>query len=595
VSTDRAARRLAASAALSCLAALLWACGGEAGQRITIELASSPVCFVAGEPARVPTRAEAREPELLQIDARPIDFFQRLPTQSVLLVGLPPGVSPDNARVSVAGSGRQALLGWVPGPGGGWRAELKGFDDTVVRLRFENRSGAPLSWARPRITGIETSVEPPLPPPPGTGSRIRNYVLYVVDALRADHLSVYGYERRTSPRLEEFARTSAVFLDAYSTGPHTGTSIPSLFTSLAPSAVEGRLRRSEDAVPHTIAELFRDAGFETAAFEANLLIQRYLGYGRGFETFEVFSRRVDGRPATITAAELHEHVVEWLERPRDRPFFLFVQSMDVHNPYDPPAPFLGRFGSDREGPAPELTYLPQDVDPKSAAFLHEAVRALKPRHYDDGIAYADHELGLLIAALADLGLRDSTAIVITADHGESLGEGGRFLHGLSLNQELVHVPLLVSVPWLRESVRVQAPVSLLDVAPTLLDLAGIPAPTQFEGRSLLRPSPRHQPRGAMGERIGPKGFQEWFLRQEDWKLIATRRGRRLFHIPSDPLETRDLSEQRPILTDYLTGLLWARSPAFREVDYQVQPSDRQLDEAQRKELEEAARALGYIE
>jgi hypothetical protein len=130
---------------------------------------------------------------------------------------------------------------------------------------------------------------------------------------------------------------------------------------------------------------------------------------------------------------------------------------------------------------------------------------------------------------------------------------------------------------------------------TMLDLAGIPAPAQFQGRSLLRSHPRHEPRTAMGERIGPKGFQEWFLREAEWKLIATRRGPRLFHIPSDRLEQRDLSEQRPILTRYLTGLLWAGSPAFRETEFQAPPSERHLDDAQLEELEEAGRALGYIE
>jgi arylsulfatase len=497
--------------------------------------------------------------------------------------------------VSVTSSERQEVLGLVPDPPGGWRAELQGFDDALVRLRFENRSGGALVWGRPRVAGIETRVAPPLPLPPGTGSGALNYLVYVVDALRADHLSVYGYERRTSPRLEEFARAGAVFLEAYSTGPHTGNSIPSLFTSVVPSGVEGRLRRSEDGVSHTIAELFFDAGFETAAFEANLVLRKYMGYARGFKTYKVFSRRVDGRLSAVTATELHEHVVAWLERPRDRPFFLFVQSMDVHHPYDPPAPFLGKFGGGRGEPSPELAYLPEDVTPRLREFFRRTTRNLKLQHYDDGIAYADHELGLLLAALSDLGLRDSTAIIITADHGESLGEGGRFLHGLSLNEELVRVPLLISVPWLRESLRVQSLVSLLDLAPTLLDLADIPVPTQFKGRSLMRSNPQHEPRIAIGERAGLKGFQEWFLRQGEWKLIATRRGRRLFHIPSDRLETRDLREQRPILSRYLTGLLWAGSPAFREVDYQAPPSERHLDEAQLKELEEARRALGYIE
>ena len=91
------------------------------------------------------------------------------------------------------------------------------------------------------------------------------------------------------------------------------------------------------------------------------------------------------------------------------------------------------------------------------------------------------------------------------------------------------------------------------------------------------------------------GFHEWFLRLGEWKLIATRRSRRLFHIPADPLETRDLSERKPILTRYLTGLLWARSPAFSDVGYRALPPERHLDEAQLEELEEARRALGYIE
>ncbi len=498
-------------------------------------------------------------------------------------------------RVSVTSSERQEVLGLVRDPAGGWRAELQGFDDALVRLRFENRSSGPLSWRRPRIVGVQTLVAPPLPPPPGMEDGVLNYLVYVVDALRADHLSVYGYERRTSPRLEEFARASAVFLEAYSTGPHTANSIPSLFTSVVPSAVEGRLRRSKDAVPHTVAELFRKAGFETAAFQANLVLRKYMGYSRGFTVFRVPSRKVDGRLSAITATELHEYVVRWLERPRNRPFFLFVQSMDVHHPYDPPEPFRGKFGGGDDGPAPELAYLPEDVPPTLREFYRKTTRNLKLQHYDDGIAYADHELGLLLAALTDLGLRDSTAIIITADHGESLGEGGRFLHGLSLNQEQIHVPLLISVPWLGESLRVQSLVSLLDLAPTLLDLAGIPVPTQFKGRSLVRSHPRHEPRIAIGERASLKGFQEWFVRQEEWKLIATRRSRRLFHIPSDRLEKRDLSQQRPILTRYLTGLLWASSPAFREVDYQAPPSDRHLDEAQLEELEEARRALGYIE
>ena len=323
---DGVTHRFAASSTLLCLMALFGACGDEGQQKITIDLTTSPVCYVGDEPTSPPTRGAGAAAELLQIDGRPIDFYQRLPSGSVLFGNLPSDVSPDDVRVSVTSGERQQVLELVPVQTGAWRADLRGFDDAVVRLRFENRSGGSLSWGRPRIAGVEALVAPLLPPPPETGAQIKNVLVYVVDALRADHLSVYGYERPTSPDLEEFARTSAVFLEAYSTGPSTGLSIPSLLTSVVPSEVRGRLHRSKDAVSHTVAELFRRGGFETAGFQANLMLRRYMGYGRGFRIYKVFSRNIDGRVASITATELHEHVVKWLKRPRERPFFLLVQS-----------------------------------------------------------------------------------------------------------------------------------------------------------------------------------------------------------------------------------------------------------------------------
>jgi len=588
-------RSIVARLKLLGLATVFWACGGAVGDPVTIELSDEPVCHIADQLTALPSRGTGPEAELLQVDARPIDFHRRLPGEAALLFELPETLSPAAVRLSMASSQGQELLEPVREPGGGWRAQLPAPAGTVVRLRLENRSGEPVSWGRLRLTGVETRVGPPLAPPPDQPERRLSYLLYVVDALRADHLSVYGYDLPTSPRLQELAQSSTVFLQAYSTGAHTGTSIPSLLTSVVPSGVEGRLPASEDGVVHTAAELFREAGFETAAFQANFMLQDYLGYGRGFDTYEAPSRKIDGKPAAIDATELHERVFAWLERPREQPFFLFVQSMDVHSPYDPPPPFRGKFAADYRGPEPELTYFPEDLDPGLGQFFQSSVRQLEPEFYDDGIAYADHELGRLLDRLTELGLRDSTAIIITADHGESLGEGGRFLHGFSLNEELVHVPLLIALPWLTDPVRVDSPVSLLDLAPTLLDLAVIPVPAQFQGHSLLRSHPRHRPPVAVGERTGSQGFQEWFLREGDWKLIATHQGSRLFHIPSDRLETRDMSPEQPVLTRYMRERLWAASPAFRQTDYRPPSIDRQLDEEQREQLEEALRALGYIE
>src|SRR5262249_1431396 len=207
-----------------------------------------------------------------------------------------------------------------------------------------------------------------------------------------------------------------------------------------------------------------------------------LGFNRGFATYEIVGPQHPPQGKGLekaSAAELHARVAAWLATPRERqrPFFLYVQSFDVHSPYTPPQDFLGRFAGTQENLAPVLTFFPEEMDPATREVFREAVSKLEPWHYDDAIAYNDFELGGLVDRMAALGLRESTVIVVTADHGESLGEGGRFTHGLSLNEELLHIPLIVALPWVERPIRLDnAVVSLVDVEPTLLVLAGIQPP-----------------------------------------------------------------------------------------------------------------------
>jgi arylsulfatase A-like enzyme len=571
------------------------ACGGDGAPPVTIELAQLPVRRVEGHRvAPPPGGTGAVVSDLLQDPRTTVEFHQRLPRDSVLRFDLPDRELPP-ARISVASDDRAATPEPARDPAGGWSIPLQAFDDEVVSIRLENPGDAPIRWARLRITGTEITREPPLPAPPAARAAPLNFLVYVIDTLRFDRLSVHGYARPTSPHLEAFARESTVFLRAYSPGPRTLPAVGSLFTSLAPSHVQGRLRAAPDAVTHTVAELFRDAGYDTAAFVANLSLQRWLGFSRGFDTYTIVSARQQERLGPGDAPELHARVLDWLESPRDRPFFLYVQSMDVHDPYAPPPPFRGRFGGTAPGAPPELAHVPPEADADLADFLRRLVGTLEPQYYDDAIAYADHELAALLGAVEALGLRDSTVILVTADHGESLGEGGRYYHGLSVHEELVHVPLLVAVPGTPAAGPVEHVVSLMDLAPTLLDLAGIPPPATFRGRSLLRSQPAHEARAAIGERPGTDGFYEWYVRYGDWKLVASRSRAVLHHLPDDPQEVRDRSAERPILTEYLLQILWRHSPAFRDAEHRVLPVDRGLSAGERAEVEEALRALGYIE
>jgi arylsulfatase len=571
------------------LSIVLCACRKDAHVPVEIDLTRLALCSVAGKVAAVPVAIEGNYPRLLQPDARPIDFFLRLPSKSELFFDFAHEISLEAVRVSVTSDERADVLSPARHQQGAWRAGMQAFDGKVVRLRFENLSKGPLAWGRPRVVGVGELLEPALPQSPEAEVARPNIVLYVVDALRADHLSVYGYERRTSPHLEKLARRSSLFLNAYSTGADTAGSLPGLFTSLYPAEAQGRLRPAKNAAKHTLAEVFREAGYSTAAFLANTTMKSSLGYARGFDTYEI-----DG--GLVIAEKLHARVLEWLNVSRTKPFFLYVQSMDVHHPYELPPSFSGRFSQNENRTPPELTYLPPGLIEKQRSFWRTMVRSLRPHQYDDAVAYADHELGKLIATLGDRGLRDSTVIVITADHGESLGEGGRYYHGLSLHEEQVHIPLIVSLPWLRAQAREDALVSLVDLGPTLLDIAGIPVPSEFKGRSLLRGYERHKPRAVFGVRrfFRPAAY-EWFAREGPWKLHVIGSDARLIHIPSDREESNDKSEEMPITKGFLTHLKWGSIWEYRDRIHEVQRLDAGLDEKERNELNEALRALGYIE
>jgi arylsulfatase A-like enzyme len=337
-----------------------------------------------------------------------------------------------------------------------------------------------------------------------------NVLLITLDTVRAQDMSVYGYHRRTTPRLEAFARKGVCFDKAIATVSWTLPSHASLFTGHYPQEVFHDIARSfndaweapmDDALP-TIAEFLGRRGYRTGGFVANWDFgDRVFGLNRGFahyQEYEVgFQQLLKSSFVTRTTADAvgqaldHRFVLarksggtvdaeflRWLDGVSGRPFFAFLNYMDAHDPYDPPAAFAGRFTPSDEPP------LPAGRPPKEA-YSSEAIRLRCD--YDCCLAALDQEVGRLLDELDRRALLANTLVVITADHGEHFGEHDRFKHGDTLYMPVIHVPLLIVCPGkVPAGVRVRAPASLRDVAATITDVLGLAGESPLAGASLRR-------------------------------------------------------------------------------------------------------------
>jgi hypothetical protein len=262
-----------------------------------------------------------------------------------LVFGLEPPIPPEQFQVIVdqdAEEGPRETVLEAVRTDEEWHVSLRRFAGSVVRVRLVHRRGEALALRNPRVLGavhrlpalLDSHARPPKHP--------INTILYVVDALRADRLSAYGYPYPTSPNLDRLASRGSLFLSAYATGPSTTASVPSLLSSRYPWELGGHLQGGADAPP-TLAELFRAGGYRTGAFQANFSLPAIL-FGRGFDRYDVLLEKTPAGPRKVNAATLHARVLEWVQGLGGQPFFLYVQSLDVHNPYDPPPDFRGRIG-----------------------------------------------------------------------------------------------------------------------------------------------------------------------------------------------------------------------------------------------------------
>ncbi len=468
-----------------------------------------------------------------------------------------------------------------------------------------------LAWAGCSAPGpaVTTGPRPPI-------------VIVSLDTLRADHVSAWGYGRPTSPRLDAFAREAVRFEHAYAQSTGTLLSHLSLLTSLHPphfritrddgknvSQGETRLRLPEAV--ETLAEVLRAGGYDTIAITDGGLVSERYGFGQGFDHFEVNpglpSRGQGGLRTTLPKlrARLDARAARGSAGEPAAPLFLFLHSYDVHGPYDAPEPFAKAFsrGSYAElgaelGFAPEPGKLNGALAEVTPAQVDEVVAL-----YDNGIAATDAQLEPLFALLREHGLYDEAVLVLLSDHGEEFLEHGSFSHGPKVYAELVHVPLLVRLPGARHGGRVvREPVALLDVAPTLVELAGLEVPEAFAGRSLLGAI---EAGAAEAERpiffdVSHRGWDVHGMRRGRWKVIrnGAQGAVELYDVEADPGERTDLAQAEAKRAERMAAELadwvarmereglsrgWFAVPATG-TDENLSPDERR-----------ALRELGYIE
>jgi arylsulfatase A-like enzyme len=306
--------------------------------------------------------------------------------------------------------------------------------------------------------------------------RAKGVVLISIDTLRRDHVSLYGYPRRTTPGLEALAGESVVFDDAISTASWTLPAHASLLTSTYPG-VHGAVNAKVGLAPEwpRLPGILKEHGFFTQAMVTHVYLSRAYGFGEGFDRHHYM-------PET-RAEEVTNEAISFLEARGDRDYFLFLHYYDPHWHYDPPKPYDTAFDPTYHGSANGIWWNFKDLDRATIAprDLHH-IEAL----YDGEILYTDRQLERLFGEMKRLGVYDDSMVIVTSDHGEEFLDHGMWEHQKTLYEEQIRIPLLMKLPGgARGPRRVSGQVSLIDVAPTILDLLGLAAPATFQGRSLL--------------------------------------------------------------------------------------------------------------
>ncbi len=453
----------------------------------------------------------------------------------------------------------------------------------------------------------------------GRGGKGIKVILLTIDTLRADHLGCYGHHRPTSPVMDAIASEGTLFWNARSQSPWTLSSIASFMTSTYPSvnAVLTGHNKLEDA-RITLAEKMRDAGMLTQAIVTNGWLQDVFGTAQGFDGYhhsgDVFNwgryqRMLWMRIArrfwpnlfplfrTFLAKDVVDRAIEWLGLHHDRDFFLWIHTVDPHDPYQPPREYAGFFeDTPYTGRFKESSGFLNNL--RSGARLtpedKEHFRVL----YDREIRYTDDQVGRLVQAMRELGIWDQTLFIISSDHGEEFWEHDGIMHGHTLYDENLRVPLIFRLPGRIPAGRViHEPVRLLDLMPTILDFYGLDGSPEMQGVSLVpliegRAMPSNP---AFAEAL--LYFDELkAILKDGYKLILNPSSGKtmLFDLVNDPAERWDLARQDSVRARLMLAELrdWMRASQVMAdtIPHSVGGTNAHID----ADTEAQLRALGYL-
>ena len=392
-------------------------------------------------------------------------------------------------------------------------------------MRTEALLVAPLLVA---LSGCDRRPEPP-----------RHLVLVTIDTLRADRLGCYGAKDVSTPNLDRIAGEGAIATRATAHVPLTRPSHTSLFTGLLPTRHGIRDNITPARVPEvpTLATVAKSAGFRTAAFVSSIVLASGGGLERGFDLYsDDLAKSAPAEDVPFmnelqrSGDETLAEAIGWLESNRDSRLFAWIHLYDPHEPYEPPEPYRTRYAD---------------------------------RPYDGEVAWSDELVGRLDEALARLGLRENTLLVVTSDHGEGLGEHRETLHGFFIYETTLAVPLLMRGPGVVRGTRIESLVQSVDLFPTLVEMVGLEPPknADLSGLSLapaLRGEPYRNEPVAYAESLVPLLHFGWSdlrsIRRGKWKYIQAPRPE-LYDLEADPMEIRNLADSQPELSKGMRGAL----------------------------------------
>lgn len=389
---------------------------------------------------------------------------------------------------------------------------------------------------------------------------MKNIILLTIDTLRKDVIGCYGGEGELTPFIDSIQDRCIRFNKAQSTGPYTQASFPAILTSTyyLEHIKEERVKRRLSKKRTLISEILQFRDITTAAFHSNAYLMDVFGWNRGWDTFfDSADEQVDDKAPYIKASQLNNKVISWFlkekNKLKEKPFFLWLHYMDVHEPYVPERRYI-----DQVDPTINVTedqmmklfhevLLKRDVSDNKIVELLRKLYLAHVREIDD----AAKEFFTILRKAKHL---DDSIVIITSDHGDEFGEHGSLSHDGKMYSELIDVPLFIYDPSLEKGQVTDKLVSTIDISPTIAHLFGLGQIAQFQGHSLLSLE-AYPNQGVFGETIGKHGSTEkdvlqgvFFYREDDMKIIYKEEDDswELYDLKEDPKELNNIVDTSPL-------------------------------------------------